>query len=253
MYVREARRLVGRKVFTENDGLAAPGLARAPIQSRAIAITEWPLDSHSCTADEVPGSDHEGKVLLSRETRPGQVSYQCLLPQELDNLLVTVCVSSTHIGWGTIRLEPVWMQIGESAGFALALAHQAKIAPANVPAATLRRKLVENRVMLGLFNEFDMRAPTTAQQAAQYFVTQGFFPGYNARLDAPLTRAVAAVWAKPGDDANATARLVAEAERSGGPGLTAMEFAQLAGRTWSDAPAGPLTRGTACAWLYAAP
>jgi hypothetical protein len=253
MYVREARRLVGRQVFTQHDGMAAPGLERAPVRADSIAITEWPLDSHSCTLDEVPGSDHEGKVLLSRETRPGQVSYQCLLPQELDNLLVTVCVSSSHIGWGTIRLEPVWMQIGESAGYALALAHRAKVAPADVPAAALRRELVENRVMLGLFNEFDMRAPTAAQKAAQYFVTQGFFPGYNAQLDAPLTRAVAAVWTKPGADANATARLVAEAERSGGPALTAAELAQLAGRAWPDAPAGPLTRGAACAWLYAAP
>ncbi|MEJ1973029.1 MAG: FAD-dependent oxidoreductase, partial [Lacunisphaera sp.] len=47
MYVREARRLVGRKVFTQADGMAAPGLERAPVQADSIAITEWPLDSHS--------------------------------------------------------------------------------------------------------------------------------------------------------------------------------------------------------------
>ncbi len=191
-------------------------------------------------------------MLLSEETRPGQVSYQCLLPQELDNLLVTVCVSSSHIGWGTIRLEPVWMQIGESAGYALALARQLQVAPAALPADALRRKLVENHILLGLFNEFDMRAPTGAQRAAQYFVTQGFFPAYSARLDAPLTRAVAAVWAKPDAEANATARGVAEADKSDGPALTAAEFAQLAGRAWPDAPAGPLSRGAACAWLYSA-
>ncbi len=250
MYVREARRLVGRKVFTQHDGMAAPGLARAPLQTDSIAITEWPLDSHSCTGDSVDGSDHEGKVLLSRETRPGQVPYQCLLPKELDNLLVTVCVSSSHIGWGTIRLEPVWMQIGESAGYALALARQRGVAPADLPAGVLQHTLVEHRVLLGLFNDFDMSAPSPAQKAAQYFVTQGFFPSYNARLDAPLTRAVAAVWARPGAEANATARLVAHAEQAGDSAISAAEFAQLAGRAWPEAPRGPLTRGAACAWLY---
>lgn len=251
MYVREARRLVGRKVFTQHDGMAAPGLKRAPIHTDSIAITEWPLDSHACTLDTVEGSDHEGKVLLSEETRPGQVSYQCLLPRELDNLLVTVCLSSSHIGWGTIRLEPVWMHIGESAGYALALARERGIAPAGVPTDVLRRKLVENRIMLGLFNDFDTQAPTAAQRAAQYFSTQGFFPTYDAHLEAPLTRAVAMIWARPDADPMLNARLVMKAEQVGGEPVNAMEFARLAGKSWSGAPTGTLTRGDACAWLYA--
>ena len=57
-------------------------------------------------------------MTLHAETFPGMVPYEALLPKELDNLLVVNCVSSTHIGWNTIRLEPTWMNIGEAAGWA---------------------------------------------------------------------------------------------------------------------------------------
>lgn len=254
MYVREARRLVGRKVFTEHDGVEAPGLKRAPVHADSIAITEWPMDSHSCHLDKVPGSDHEGKVLLTEESRPGQIAWACLLPKELDNLLVTGAVSASHIGWGAVRLEPTWMHLGESAAYGLAMAKRDRLAPANVPAAALQRTLVARGIMLTFFNDFDMAEPTAAQRAAQYLGTRGYFPSYHARLDAPLTRAVAAVWARPEADPMATARRAAAAERDetgeGARAITAAEFARLAGRPWPQPPPGALTRGAACEWLY---
>jgi hypothetical protein len=257
LYVREARRLVGRQVFTEHDGLAAPGLKRAPVHADSIAITEWPMDSHSCHLDTVPGSDHEGKVLLTEQSRPGQIPYRCLLPKELDNLLVTGAVSSSHIGWGAVRLEPTWMHLGESAAYALVLARQSGVAPADVSRAALQQTLVTRGVMVSFFNDFDMTAPTPAQRAAQVLGTRGFFAGYDARLDLPLTRAVAAVWARPGADPMATARRVAAAETPDTArtdlAVTAAEFARMVGRPWPDAPAGPLTRGAAGAWLGTAP
>ena len=253
MYVREARRLVGRHVFSEHDGVLAPGLRRAPVYPDAIAITEWPLDSHSCHPDTVPGSDHEGKVLLSEETRPGQIAYRCLLPKEVDNLLVTGCVSSSHIGWGTIRLEPVMMHLGESAAYALWLARQENVPPAKVPIARLQRLLVERGVMISFFNEFDMAAPNPEERAAQFFGPRGFFASYDARLDAPLTPAVAKLWARPLADPMAMAHAIATAESAASTAstVTAAEFAKDAGRAWNDAPAGILNRGAACAWLFA--
>jgi hypothetical protein len=256
MYVREARRLVGRKVFTEHDGVAAPGLPRAPIQDDSIAITEWPMDSHSCHLTTVPGSDHEGKVLLTEESRPGQISYRCLLPKELDNLLVTGAVSSSHIGWGAIRLEPTWMHLGESAAYALVLARRDRIAPALVARETLQRTLVARGVMLTFFNDFDLAAPTPAQRAAQLLGARGYFASYDARLEANLTPEVAAVWAKPDTDPLVTARRAAAAEPgSAKPArtITASAFAALVGRPWPDAPPGPLTRGAACTWLCFGP
>lgn len=254
MYVREARRLVGRHVFTEHDGVAAPGLRRAPVHTDSIAITEWPMDSHSCHPDKVPGSDHEGKVLLTEESRPGQIAYRCLLPKELDNLLVTGAVSSSHVGWGAIRLEPTWMHLGESAAIALVLAQRARIAPAVLSASVLQEELVARGIMLSFFNDFDMAAPTPEQRAAQVLGTRGYFASYDARLSAPLTPAVAAVWARPDADPMALARRVAEAEQAGDPSgatsITATEFARLAGRSWPGAPAGHLTRGAAALWLH---
>jgi hypothetical protein len=251
VYVREARRLVGRHVFTENDGLPAPGLSRAPVYADSIAITEWPLDSHSCHRDTVPGSDHEGKVLLSEETRPGQIAYRCLLPKEIDNLLVTGCVSSSHIGWGTVRLEPVMMHLGESAAYAVLQARKENCTVAEIPVGGLQRTLVERGVMLNFFNDFDLSAPTAAERAAQYFGPRGYFADYYARLDAPLTPAIAKLWAKPLPDPMAMARAVAKAAGENGT-VSAADFAKLAGRSWRTPPSGDLTRGAACAWLFEA-
>ncbi|MDR1282470.1 MAG: FAD-dependent oxidoreductase [Opitutaceae bacterium] len=144
MYVREARRLVGRYVFTEHDALEGRS------HDDAIAFTEWPLDSHACTTATVPGSDHEGKLLLADKTRPAQIPFRCLLPRELDNLLVTTCLSASHVGWGTIRLEPVWMHIGESAAFAISLSRKLNLAPARLPASTLRTTLGESHISLSI-------------------------------------------------------------------------------------------------------
>ena len=143
LYVREARRIVGRYVFTQHDASLAPGLQCAPIHRDSIAFSEWPMDSHEVSAERRPGSDFEGKLILSELTRPAHVPYRTLLPKDIDNLLVPVCVSSTHVGWGTIRLEPTWMHIGESAGFACALALRRKKAPADISVPELQRTLVE--------------------------------------------------------------------------------------------------------------
>ena len=150
-YVREARRLVGRYIFTEQDTALAPGLDRAPVHDDAIAIAEWYLDSHSCTTRRVPGSLDEGKTMLAVETFPSQIPYRTLLPRGVDNLLVPVALSATHVAWGTIRLEPTWMEIGEAAGFAAALSIRNRVAPANLEADALVRELARRHLMLGFF------------------------------------------------------------------------------------------------------
>jgi hypothetical protein len=125
--VREARRLVVRCVLTEHDGIKTKDYARTPIQPDSIAVTDWYMDSHSCTTDSRPGFKYDGKLILTEESRPMQIPYLALLPQGVDNLLVPVCLSSTHIAWGAIRLEPLWMQTGEAAGWAAALSKTHKL------------------------------------------------------------------------------------------------------------------------------
>ena len=194
MYVREARRIVGRHVFSEIDGMLAKDYARTPIHPDSIAVTDWYMDSHSCTTDSRPGYRYDGKLILTDESRPAQIPYRSLLPQDVDNLLVPVCLSATHIAWGSIRLEPVFMQTGEAAGFAAALARQQKTTPAALDADLLVRNLVRRGQLVSFFNDLKVTDSDPAIPAAQYFATRGFFADYNARLDEPVTKAVAEEW-----------------------------------------------------------
>jgi hypothetical protein len=250
IYVREARRIVGRHIFTEYDATVAPGLERAPVHLDSVAMTDWPLDSLPCTARIVRGVP-EGKFLIADTWRPAQVPYRSLLPVGLDNLLVPVCLSSTHVGWGTLRLEPVWVQTGEAAGLAAALAHHRGVAPAMLDPDTLLRTLVERRALVSFFNDVDVAATDRWVPAVQYFGTKGFFGSYYARPSDPLTPALAAHWfslwravaAKvPGFDPVAAARRSWELECAGEP---AGALPRLDGL-----PEGPLSRGETCFHLY---
>lgn len=220
MYVREARRIVGRHVFKEQDNSLAKDYARTPIFSDSIAVTDWYMDSHSCTLDSTPGYPHDGKLILTEESRPAQIPYRSLLPQEVDNLLVPACLSSTHIAWGAVRLEPVWMQTGESAGLAAALAIKNRTTPAALDPELLIRELVHRKHFLSFFNDSNPADAQSASVAAQYFGTKGFFANYDARLDEPLSEALERLW-REGDeqlqagkfDPAAFAARVAQAER----------------------------------------
>lgn len=197
LYIREARRLVGRKIFTEHDALLAPGLERAPIHADSIGITDFSLDSLACTTERLPAGNSlcDGQLFQMEVSRPGQVPFGVLLPREFDNLLVVTTVSTTHVGWGTIRQTPTLMHRAESAAWAIVLAAREKIPPANVDRDRLQRTLVEHGVMISFFNDFDMGNSATWAPAVQYFGTKGFFRSYDAAPDALLTPEVAREWA----------------------------------------------------------
>lgn len=194
IYVREARRITGRYTFTQHDAMLAEGLERSPVHADSIGVTEWYLDTHACTPRRITGSLEEGKMMLDVETFLGQVPYRAILPRGVDNLLVPVCLSSTHVAWGTIRLEPTWMNLCESAGHAAALAIQNETTPAALDPDLLLRKIAGSHVMLSFFNDLDVSSDDVRVAAAQYFGTKGFFADYNARLDEPLTEAVRSAW-----------------------------------------------------------
>jgi hypothetical protein len=183
LYVREARRLIGRKVFTEHDALVAPNARRAPIHRDSIGITEFSLDSLACTTERLPGSLCDGQLFQMEVSRPGQVPFGVLLPPELDNLLVVTTVSATHVGWGTMRQTPTLMHLAESAAWAVVIAERNGTTPALVNVDDLQRVLVEHGVMITFFNEFDMGTPRPWVPAVQYFGAKGEFTSYDARLE----------------------------------------------------------------------
>jgi hypothetical protein len=194
IYVREARRINGRYTIIEHDVRPSAAYDRAPIHRDSVTAIEWYLDAHASTRRRVERSLEEGKMMLYAESFPGQVPYRALLPQGLDNLLVPVCLSATHVAWGAIRLEPTWMSIGEAAGFAAAQAVRTGQVPAEIDTNLLMHTLAKRGVLLSFFNDANIGNGETWVPAAQYFGALGFFPNYEVRPGAPLTRAVAALW-----------------------------------------------------------
>lgn len=233
VYVREGRRIKGKFVFTEHDAMLAPGLRRAPIHEDSIITTDWFLDSHACTDRTVRGSKEEGEVMLKTETVPGQVPLRVLFPSQPANLIVPVCVSASHIGWGAIRLEPVWMSLGEVAGYIAVEACTKKMNPSNIDAVALSHKLVERRFMLSFFNDVEGRETANWYPAIQWLGTKGFFSSYEAMPDKKLTKALAKRWIAHlqywkehrGWDANKQAIETAKVEFIAGENISAKDFA----------------------------
>jgi hypothetical protein len=119
IYVREARRMKGEYVMTENDVLSK---RKVP---HSIGMGSYNLDSHN-TQRYIKDDgfvENEGDIELSSK-QPYMIDLGSILPkrEECRNLLVTVCVSSSHIAFGSIRMEPVFMILGQSAGTVAAMA-----------------------------------------------------------------------------------------------------------------------------------
>ena len=118
LYIREARRMVSDYVMTEHDCLSR---RHAP---DSVGLASYTMDSHNCQRYVDNGAaQNEGDVQV-RVPRPYPVSYRAIVPKrgECANLLVPVCLSASHIAFGSIRMEPVYMVLGQSAGAAACLA-----------------------------------------------------------------------------------------------------------------------------------
>ena len=139
LYVREARRLVGECVMTEAH---CRGKA---VAARPIAMAAYQMDSHHVR--RYVGADgfvqNEGDVEVGGG-KPYPIDYGAILPKrgECANLLVPVCMSASHIAFGSIRMEPVFFALGQAAGAAAALAVEQGAAVQDVDYAKLRERLL---------------------------------------------------------------------------------------------------------------
>jgi hypothetical protein len=145
IYVREARRLVGAYVMTEHELLK-----QRPTPS-PVGMGSYTIDSHNVrryvTAEGFV--QNEGDIGVSAQG-PYPIAYGALVPKrgQADNLLVPVCVSSSHIAFGSIRMEPVFMILGQSAATAAALAIDGRLAVQDVPYEALRARLLQDGQVL---------------------------------------------------------------------------------------------------------
>lgn len=144
LYVREARRMTGQTIVTERSVVEDTAV-------RAIALGGYSMDSHNVQR-HVDANGHvrnEGDVQI-KVPKPYRIDYGVILPkpQECSNLLVTFCVSASHAAFSTIRMEPVFMELGQCAGAAACMAIDGKTSVQQVPYESLRAKLLEGGAVL---------------------------------------------------------------------------------------------------------
>ena len=145
IYVREARRMIGAYVMTENE------LVKRRPTPESVGMGSYSMDSHNVQRYITPEGyvQNEGDIGVSTKG-PYAIAYGSLVPKkgQCENLLVPICVSSTHIAYGSIRMEPVFMILGQSAATAAVIAIDSKIAVQNVPYAALRTRLLADGQVL---------------------------------------------------------------------------------------------------------
>jgi len=145
LYIREARRMIGDYVMTEHDAL---GKRTVP---KPVGMGSYTMDSHNTQRYITPEGfvQNEGDIGV-RPEHPYRIAYGSLTPKqsECKNLLVPVCLSSSHIAFGSIRMEPVFMILGQSAATAAVLAIEASCSVQDVDYRGLKKVLLNDNQVL---------------------------------------------------------------------------------------------------------
>ena len=140
LYVREARRMVSDTVMTEHECVGNRKV------EDGIAMGGYALDSHVVQRVVVDGHvENEGNISI-HGFDPYYISYRAMTPKEdeITNLLVPVCLSSSHAAYGSLRMEPVFMALGQSAGVAAHLAVDKNLSVQRVNVNAIQQQLAEN-------------------------------------------------------------------------------------------------------------
>jgi FAD-dependent oxidoreductase family protein len=144
LYIREARRMVSDYVMTEHN-------CRGKVKAEdPVGLAAYTMDSHNCRRIVKDGRvENEGDVQVGGFP-PYPISYRSIVPKaaECENLLVPICHSATHIAYGSIRMEPVFMILGQSAATAAAIALDENITVQKVPYPKLHKRLLNDRQVL---------------------------------------------------------------------------------------------------------
>ncbi len=145
LYIREARRMVSDVVVTE---LHCRGARRV---DDPVGLAAYTMDSHNVQryADANGAVRNEGDVQAGGFP-PWPIPYEAIRPrtEECTNLLVPVCVSASHIAYGSLRMEPVFMVLGESAAEAACLAIETETTVQGIDYPTLQARLEKSGQVL---------------------------------------------------------------------------------------------------------
>jgi hypothetical protein len=140
MYVREARRLVSEYVMSQRD------CQGKVVCDDSVGLGAYNMDSHNCQRYVTK----EGKVRNEGDVQiavsPYPISYRSIRPKksECENLLVPVCLAASHIAYGSIRMEPVFMVLGQSSATAACMAIDASVSVQDIDFAPLKKRLADD-------------------------------------------------------------------------------------------------------------
>ena len=138
LYIREGRRMISDYVMTDRNCL------KQTFVDDPIGLASFHMDSHNCRRVVIDGRCvNEGDVQVP--IAPYAISYRSIRPkfEECTNLLVPVCLSSSHIAYGSIRMEPIFMILGQAAGTAASLAYKHEIAVQDIDYEELKQELLK--------------------------------------------------------------------------------------------------------------
>lgn len=189
VYVRQGRRILGDYVLTENDANLDPELKRTRIQPTSIGVIEWAFDPHGHHRyDPAHPGVREGYFFVDHE--PFQVPYGVVVPRKIDGLLVPVACSCSHVAYNALRMEPVFIVLGEACGVAAHLAIQQRVPLRRIPTNQLQSILAERRGVLTFYEDMPFTDPDFA--AFQWLGARGLNPGYRAEKAQKLNQGEAA-------------------------------------------------------------
>ena len=151
LYIREARRLVGLYTLTEPDVSRNQAKPEAGRFEDAVAVGEFPIDSFPVRKRRPRDTAVlEGYLYMLESTRPYQIPYRIMIPEQVDGLIVPVAASTSHVAFSSIRMEPTWMALGQAAGVAAHLALEHHLQPRQVPVGRLQEILRQQGQVLDL-------------------------------------------------------------------------------------------------------
>lgn len=214
LYVREGRRIEGEYTFTERDTQPARNSVRSPLHHDSIAVGDYSLNSH--------GHHRQGPLYptlvegdFSSSTVPFQIPFGVMVPKGIDNLLVPVAVSASHVGYSALRLEPTWTSLGHAAGLAAHLTlsskfsvpalqrllhaqGQATIYVSDVPPHHPQFAAVQWAGSHGLFDDVQPYQSAQLEPRRLRFGSQYFYASttFRANLDVALDGRLTAAWGR---------------------------------------------------------
>jgi len=164
LYIREARRMVGDEVVTELD---CRGFRTT---SESIGCGAYGMDSHNCQRVVV-----DGRVLNEGDVQywvnPYPIPYRSVIPPtgSVDNLFVPVCISASHIAYGSVRMEPVFMSMAQSCAIAAALCLREKTTARQLSYKKLKPELERAGQVLTIENTIELPFPPAAVEKETLF------------------------------------------------------------------------------------